>query len=230
MLVRASHAASALISRLMFYAALFLVVVIVHLGLTSALKKQGWNGSVSLLVSGAVVLALVLAGLQVGEWIRTWRANQREKMRLRQKLPEGACCVLWNPKEHDLGSEMPWDLIGDMRARYPKLARRLGVEGYAIAEFEMSAGGVAKNVHVVDAWPSDVFFHAAREALLHARFEPKGDFHVRFGASYRMPFVFRISGAAKLRDTGRRARTLRPGLNAAGKVVDKLRSAAKDER
>src|SRR5262249_44141263 len=148
------------------------------------------------------------------------------RMRMRQRLPEGACCVLWKPDEHDLGPEMPWEVVGDIRARYPKLARRLGVEGYAIVEFEMSAGGVAKSVLVVDAWPSDVFFDAAREALLHARFEPKGDFHVRFGASYRMPFVFRITGAAKLRDAGRRARTLRPALDAAGQVVDKLRGGA----
>ena len=214
----------------MFYAALFLVVVVIHLGLTSALKKQGWNGGLSLFISGTVVLALVLGGLQLGEWIRTWRANQRERMRLRQKLPDGACCVLWKPQEHALGPEMPWEVIGDMRARYPKLARRLGVEGYAIAEFEVGAGGVAKNIHVVDAWPSDVFFDAAREALLHTRFEPKGDFHVRFGASYRMPFVFRISGAAKLRDSGRRARTLRPVLDAAGKAVEKLRSGVEGDR
>lgn len=230
MLVRASRTASALISRLMFYAALFLVVVVVQMALTTALRKQGWNGALSLFVSGAAVLALVLAGYQVGQWLRQWRAAMRERARLRQKLTDGACCVLWRPEEHQLGPEMQWDVIGDMRARYPKLARRLGVEGYAIAEFEVGVGGIAKNIHVVDAWPSDVFFDAAREALLHARFEPKGDVHVRFGASYRMPFVFRISGAAKLRDSGRRARTLRPALHAAGQAVEKLRRNVESPR
>jgi len=226
MLIRASRTASALISRLVFYALLFLLVVSVNVALTGALKRQGWNGGVSLLVSGAVVLGLVLCGLHVGEWLRRWRAAMRERARRKQKLTDGACCVLWQPERFDLGPEMPWDIVGHIRARYPRLARRLGVEGYAIAEFEMSAGGIAKNIHVVDAWPSDVFFEAAREALLHARFEPKGDVHVRFGASYRMPFVFRINGAAKLRDRGARARTLRPALHAAGQVVQRLRRGA----
>jgi TonB family protein len=230
MLVRASRTASALISRLMFYAALFLVVVVVEMGLTTALKQQGWNGGLSLFVSGAAVLAVVLGGLQIGGWLRRWRAALRERGRKRQKLPEGACCVIWNPKAHELGPEIPWEVIGDIRARYPKLARRLGVEGYAIAEFEIGAGGVPKNIHVVDAWPSDVFFEAAREALLHARFEPKGDVHVRFGASYRMPFVFRITGAAKLRDKGRRARPLRPALMAAEQAVEKLKRGVESAR
>jgi TonB family protein len=120
---------------------------------------------------------------------------------------------------------MPWQLAGPLRARYPKLARRLGVEGVAVVEFEVGAGGVVKNAHCIYAWPSDVFFEAAREALLRARFEPKPDVHVRFGASYRMPFVFRISGASRLSDRGVRARPLRPALAAARSAVEKLRRA-----
>jgi TonB family protein len=117
---------------------------------------------------------------------------------------------------------MPWDVVGPLRARYPRLARSLGVEGIAIAEFEVGADGRAKNINCVDAWPSDVFYDAAREALTHARFQPKGDIHVRFGASYKMPFVFRIAGASKARDAGRRARQLRPTLAAAQQAVEKL--------
>jgi TonB family protein len=226
MLVRASRTASALISRLIFYVALFVTVAIVQMALTGALKKEGWNGGLALFVSGCVVLAMVLGGVQAGAWLAAWRAAMRERARLKQKLTDGPCCVVWRPDQFDLGPDIPWEIIGHIRARYPRLARRLGVEGYAIAEFEMSAGGVAKNIHVVDAWPSDVFFDAAREALLHARFEPKGDVHVRFGASYRLPFVFRINGAAKLRDRGRRARPLRPALHAAGQAVEKLRRGA----
>ena len=121
---------------------------------------------------------------------------------------------------------MPWEPIGHVRARYPKLARQLGVEGVAIAEFEVGVDGRAKNIHCVDAWPSDVFFTAAREALQHARFQPKFDEHVRFGASYRMPFVFRISGATKLADRGRRARKLRPAVAAAQQAVERIRNAS----
>ncbi len=120
---------------------------------------------------------------------------------------------------------MPWTIIGPVRARYPKLARRLGVEGVVVAEFEVGANGAAKNINCVYAWPSDVFYAAAREALEHARFVPRDDIHMRFGASYRMPFVFRISGAAKLEDRGRRARQLRPAVAAAQQAVDKLRRA-----
>jgi TonB family protein len=118
---------------------------------------------------------------------------------------------------------MPWQLTGPLRARYPKLARRLGVEGVAVVEFEVGAGGVVKSAHCVYAWPSDIFFDAAREALVRVKFEPKPDTHVRFGASYRMPFVFRISGASKLADQGVRAKQLRPALNAAQAAVEKMR-------
>jgi hypothetical protein len=71
-----------------------------------------------------------------------------------------------------------------------------------------------------------VFFEAAREALVHARFQPKPDARVRFGASYRVPFVFRIAGATKLVERGRRARPLRPVADAARQAVEKLRRSA----
>jgi TonB family protein len=121
---------------------------------------------------------------------------------------------------------MPWEVVGAIRARYPKLARRLGVEGVAVAEFEVGADGRAKGIACIDVWPSDVFFESAREALAHAKFQPKYDVHVRYGESYRMPFVFRIEGAARLKDQGRRAKPLRPGLQAAAKAVEKIRREA----
>jgi hypothetical protein len=71
-----------------------------------------------------------------------------------------------------------------------------------------------------------VFYEAAREAMLRVRFQPRGDIHPRFGASYRMPFVFRIAGAAKLRERGHRAKPLRPTLDAAADAVEKLRRSA----
>lgn len=226
MLVSATRTVSALTLRAAFYAALFVVVVIVHLSLTGILRAQGWTSSVSLFASGAVVLGLVLLIVNLADWVREQRAARLEILRMRQGLPGGPCCVVWKTGDPSEASEdaMPWQLAGPLRARYPKLARRLGVEGVAVVEFEVGAGGVVKNAHCVYAWPSDVFFDAAREALVRARFEPKPDMHVRFGAGYRMPFVFRISGASKLTDRGVRARPLRPALNAARDAVDKLRT------
>ncbi|MGE0742888.1 MAG: TonB family protein [Hyphomonadaceae bacterium] len=227
MLIQATRTLSALTMRGLFYGGLFVFVVALHLAVTAALRAQGWDGSASLLASGAAVLGLVLVLVNVADWLRERAASAREMQRLKEGLPSGPCCVIWRNAENDAADDaMPWDLIGPLRARYPQLARRLGVEGIAIAEFEVSAQGAAKNVHCVYAWPSDVFYEAAHEALAHARFEPKPDIHPRFGASYRIPFVFRISGAARLKDRGRRARTLRPALYAAQQAVQKMRRAS----
>lgn len=225
MLVWATRAVSTLTLRAAFYGALFIVVVVAHVAVTGALKAQGWNGGASLFVSGAAVLAIVLGGVKLAEIIHEWRAARREIARMRQGLPAGACCVVWRASENAEG-DMPWEIVGQLRARYPKLARQLGVEGVAIVDFEVNAEGAAKNVHCVDAWPSDVFYEAAREAMRHARFKHRPDEHPRFGASYRIPFVFRIAGAARVKERGHRARKLRPGLIAAAEAVDKLRRSA----
>jgi TonB family protein len=228
MLISATRTVSTLTMRALFYGCLVVFVVLVHLALTGALRAEGWSPSASLLASGAAVLGLVLLLVNVADWLREKRAAHREMQRMKQGLPGGPCCVVWKSAEPAQESEesMPWDVAGPLRARYPKLARRLGVEGVAVAEFEVAAGGRVKNVHCVYAWPSDVFFDAAREALLAAQFQAKPDQHVRFGSSYRMPFVFRIAGASKTQDSGRRARTLRPSLQAAQQAVEKLRGAS----
>jgi len=225
MLVSATRTVSALTLRAIFYTALFIIVVIAHLSMTGFLRAQGWNGGVSLFASGAVVLGFVLLLVNLAEWVREKRAARLEILRMRQGLPGGPCCVVWKTGDAAEQPEdaMPWQLASPLRARYPKLARRLGVEGVTVVEFEIGAGGVVKNAHCVYAWPSDVFFEAAREALLRARFEPKPDMHVRFGASYRMPFVFRIAGASKLPELGLRARPLRPAFSAVRDAMEKLR-------
>ncbi len=234
MLIRTTRTLSTWALRALFYAVLFGVVVIAHLGISGALRAQGWDGGTSLLVAGAAVLVLVILLTNAAEWLRDRLRERREMQRVEQRLPSGPCCVIWRAPEEksvrqlideegDDHSDMPWDVAGPLRARYPRLARRLGIEGIAIAEFEVGADGRAKNINCVDAWPSDVFYDAAREALEHARFQPK-DVHVRYGASYKMPFVFRISGASKARDSGRRAQTLRPTLVAAQQAVEKIRS------
>ncbi|MBS0386312.1 MAG: TonB family protein [Proteobacteria bacterium] len=231
MLVRATRALSTWILRALFYAALFLVVVIMQAALTSALRQRGWNGSMSLLAAGAVVLIAVLLLVQLAAWLRRWLHERREMMRLRLKLPSGPTCLAWTPgPETDSSASMPWEVVGPMRARYPVLPRRLGIEGYAITEFEGSATGRAKNIHLVDAWPSDIFFLAAKEALQYARFQPSLDEHVRYGASYRMPFVFRLNGLSRLADTGARAKALRPILPAAQRFVEILSARAADIR
>jgi TonB family protein len=229
MLVKATRTLSTLTLRALFYGGLFILVVVLHLALTGALREQGWGSSAAMLVSGASVLGLVLLLVNLADWVREKRAARREILRMRQGLPAGPCCVVWKSaepaQEEEENGAMPWELAGPLRARYPKLARRLGVEGVAIVEFEVAAGGAPKNIHCVYAWPSDIFYDAAREALSLARFVPKPDQHVRFGSSYRMPFVFRIAGASKLNEYGRRARKLRPTLHAAQRVVEKLRNA-----
>jgi TonB family protein len=220
MLIRATRTISALSLRAMFYVALFIGVVIAHLSVTAALREHGWDSGAALFASGAAVLALVLAAVNVADWLRARHSERREFERERQRLPSGPCCVIWHTPEQPVrdvldeeeGDPMPWAVVGPLRARYPRLARSLGIEGMAVAEFEVTAEGRAKNVYCVDAWPSDVFFEAAREALSLARFAPKHDVHMRFGATYRMPFIFRIAGASNLKDRGRRARKLRPAL------------------
>ena len=72
MLVRATRTLSTWVLRALFYAVLFLVVVVVHVALTTALRQHGWNGSLSLLVSGAAVLFLVLTLVQAADWLRQW--------------------------------------------------------------------------------------------------------------------------------------------------------------
>lgn len=240
MLIRTTRTLSTWAMRALFYAVLFAVVVLSHLAITTLLLAQGWGGGVAMLIAGAVVLAMVIIVFSAGEWVRDRLRERREMQRVNQRLPSGPCCVVWRaPEEKSVRqmlydeendhSDMPWDVVGPLRARYPKLARRLGIEGIAIAEFEVGADGRAKNINCVDAWPSDVFYVAAKEALQHAKFQPK-DVHVRFGASYKMPFVFRISGASKTRDGGRRARTQRPAVVAAQQAVENLRQQAGPQR
>ncbi|MGE3867312.1 MAG: TonB family protein, partial [Hyphomonadaceae bacterium] len=132
------------------------------------------------------------------------RARARtEAARAAMGLPDGACCFVW--RRHAAEAEFPWELEGDVRAAYPPLARKLGVEGYALIDFEVGADGAAKNLHCIDVWPAQAFYAAAAEALTAARFRLRPGAGVRFGPSYRIPFVFRIRGAARVRDRGRSA-------------------------
>ena len=227
MLIQTTRTVSRLTLRALFYLALFAVVVFAHLALNGALRAQGVGGGLALFISGATVLGIVLIAIAAADRVSALLAAWRERRRIAQGLPDGPCCVVWESAEPNAGDEdaMPWEVVGPLRARYPGLARRLGIEGVAIAEFEVAANGRAKNIHFAYAWPAEVFYEAAREAVARARFMPK-DVHPRFGVSYKMPFVFRISGASKRADHGRRAATLNPALAAAQDAVGRLRSDA----
>ncbi|MES1198407.1 MAG: TonB family protein [Pseudomonadota bacterium] len=224
MLVSATRRFSALTLRALFYLVLFLFVALAQVAVTTAFRAIGWPAGVALAASGAIVLILVLGGVQLGEKFAERRAVLRESQRLREGLPSGPCCVVWRSGEHE--SAMPWELAAPMRASYPRLARQLAIEGVAIVDFEIGAGGAPKNIHCVDVWPSSVFYAAARDALTSARFQPRLDAYPRFGASYRMPFIFRIAGAAQLKDRGAPARQDLPVLRVAFEAVEKLRRTA----
>jgi TonB family protein len=240
MLIRTTRTLSTWTLRALFYGALFAIVVIAHLAISGVLYAQGWRGGWALTIAGAIVLAFVIVAVNAAEWLRDRLRERREMLRVQQRLPSGPCCVIWrSPEEKSVrqllaedeqDGDMPWEVAGPLRARYPRLARSLGIEGVAICEFEVGADGRAKGIACVDVWPADVFYEAAREALEHARFQRKGDVHVRYGVSYRMPFVFRIAGASRIRDSGRRARTLRPTLFAAQQAVENLRQQADPKR
>lgn len=224
MLVRVTHTASALTFRALFYLGLFLFVVAAHLGFSSVLRELGWSAGAAMTASGAGVLTLVLLVINIADWLHERALDLQEWRRRKHRLPAGPCCVVWRENLASQAEEaMPWETVGPLRARYPRLARRLGVEGVAIVDFEVGGDGRAKNINCVDAWPSDVFYEAAAEALRHARFQPRRDEHMRFGMSYRMPFVFRLAGATKLEERTRRARRLRPALAAAQAAMARLR-------
>jgi TonB family protein len=110
---------------------------------------------------------------------------------------------VWAPGQ---GDDIPWDVEGQLRLAYPDVAQRPKIEGVAIVEFQVDPEGRAKNIHCVDVWPAAVFYDAAVDALRAARFKPASARGPRFGPSYRVPFVFRIRGASRRRDTGQRVR------------------------
>ncbi len=223
MLVSATRTASAWVFRGVFYVALFGVVAVAHVAITTALRHAGWSGGASLFASGALLLGFVLLCVQGVEVLRLQLAAWRERQRTKQNLPNGPICLVWNAGDDH--AEMPWEMIGKPRIRYPRLARRLGIEGVAILEFEINAEGAPKNIHCVDAWPSDLFYEAAAEGMRKVRFQHSADAHPRFGASYRMPFLFRIAGAANLKQR-KNPRSLRSEFEGSAEAVEKLPGSA----
>jgi TonB family protein len=210
--VSAARSVSAFTARALFLGGLFLFVIILQGALVASLRGLGINGGPALLISGAAILPAVLAVAAVARWLSARAAAKLDAQREAAALPNGACCVIWR-EQGGAGADFPWELQGDVQAAYPKLARRLGIEGFAVVDFEVGADGAAKNLHLVDVWPAAMFYGAATEALRQARFALRPGAAPRFGPSYRIPFVFRIRGAAKVRDKGHSA--MSPAVHAA---------------
>jgi TonB family protein len=198
--VAATKAISSFARTALFLAGLFLFVIVTQIAVVAALRGLDINGGPALLISGGVVLAIVFGATA---WMRASAKAAAEKLERERRaagMPEAPCCVVWRGKAGE--SDFPWELEGDVRAAYPILAQKLGVEGFAVVDFEVGADGAAKNLHCADYWPSRLFYESAAEALRAARFRLRPGAGARFGPSYRIPFVFRIRGAARVRDKG----------------------------
>jgi TonB family protein len=189
-----------------FLAALFVGVVILHLSLNAMLRNAGLEPNASTLLAGALSVMLVLLAWVAGQDVLARRRRRHDAERVALELPDGPCCVIYRSSE---GAEMPWTITGAVQVAYPRAARRLGVEGLAVVDFEVGGNGRAKNLHCVDVWPHRLFYEAAAQALLQARFKARDGKLPRFGPTYRMPFVFRMRGASAVTDHGRRARRAR---------------------
>ena len=56
--------------------------------------------------------------------------------------------------------------------QYPNSAREKNLSGYVVLEIQVSAGGLAEEIRVIQAEPPGVFEASAREAIRSWRFEP----------------------------------------------------------
>lgn len=189
-----------------FLVVIFVLVLVLHGAVTGALRNAGVPGGTALLLSGMIVFGVVVGGF--GAW-NAWLAFDRaraEDERDRLQLPDGPCCVIWRGGDE---AEMPWALTSPVDLHFPKIARRFGIEGFAVVDFDITPEGRVKNIHCIDVWPSPIFYAAAKAAMKDARFEVRPGATPRFGPSYRMPFVFRIQGSARVTDRGRKARQAR---------------------
>jgi TonB family protein len=213
--VSATKTISALTARALFLVGLFLFVIVMQIAVVTALRGLDVNGGPALLISGAVILATMFVATTLTNRAARRAAARTQEQRIALGLPDGACCIVWRTQKGE--ADFPWELEGDVRAAYPPLARRLGIEGYAVVDFEVGADGAAKNLHCREVWPAQVFYESAAEALRAARFRLRPGAAARFGPSYRIPFVFRIRGAAKVSDRGHSA--LGPVGYAAKKVA-----------
>lgn len=187
MLISAARRAFDLTRTALVLGLVFVLVAALNGALSVALRSAGLGVGPALLISGALVFAAV-----VGGWAgyRTARAGERLRdMRNRERhgLPPGPFCLVWRGEE----GEPDWRARKPVRVRYPSVARRYGVEGLAIVEFEVGDDGRVGNIRTVECWPAPMFRDAVISALKQAEFAPGRQ-------SYRMPFIFRLRGGARI--------------------------------
>lgn len=182
----------------LFLALVFVVVLILQGAVTGGLRSAGMPFGAAQFASGAIVFGTVVGGFAlVTGYVALMRARA-EMERARMRLPDGPCCVLWRDEEGEgagagAAGAPPFTPQRPLQVRFPPLARRFGIEGVAVAEFEIAADGRAQEIRCIDAWPSTVFFTAAKAALQRARFA--ADVSPTGPVRLRMPFVFRIRSA-----------------------------------
>jgi TonB family protein len=206
MRVSATHLVTRTLTTGVFFISLFLSVVIAQGAVTAALRSAGLGGREALLISGGLIFAGVMGVTALFNAVVNAYRARLQRQACAMGLPEYPTCVVWRGGDE---AEMPWVLVAPIEVQFPKVAQRLGVEGVAVVDFEISANGKAKNLHCVDAWPAPIFYEAAAAALRATEFAVRGEVRPRFGVSYRMPFVFRIAGQARVTDRGRKAKQAR---------------------
>jgi TonB family protein len=187
MLISAARRAFELTRTALVLVLVFVLVAALNGALSVALRGAGLGVGPALLISGAVVFAAV-----VGGWAgyRTARASESLRdMRNRERLglPSGPYCLAWREHERD----PDWRALQPVRVRYPRLARRYGLEGLAIVAFEIGEDGRVGSIRTIECWPAPMFRDAVVAALKQARFAPGK-------RSYQMPFVFRLRGGERV--------------------------------
>ena len=90
-------------------------------------------------------------------------------------------------QDEDDHTDMPWDIVGPLRAWYPGWRADWVSKASPSPSSRLADGRARSSMRRCLAVRR--VLRGRPEALLHAKFQPK-DVHVRFGASYKMPFVF----------------------------------------
>ncbi len=90
----------------------------------------------------------------------------------------------------ELGVDVPVQLTGELRPRYPFRSRRLGEEGQVTVEVEVLADGRAGSLEILSSSGYARLDEAALQALQSAQFEPaqRGGRPVRTRAEWTIVF------------------------------------------
>ncbi len=89
-------------------------------------------------------------------------------------------------------SRAPRPASGNVAPRYPRLARRRGLQGRVVLTLEVSAGGTPQKTTVAKSSGVKMLDDAAREAVSRWRFEPALEAGRAVPAKVQVPIVFRL--------------------------------------